>query len=54
MSKEIVKEEENWKVEEAARTLMEYQKIMKDDELKEKAIKKLKEREKEIKEAIKE
>lgn len=54
MSKIEVVKEDDWKIEEAARTLMEYQKIMKDDELKEKAIKKLKEREKEIKEAIKE
>ena len=53
MSREIVREEENWKVDEAVRTLIEYQKLQKDNDLKEKAIKKLKEREKEIKETIK-
>ena len=54
MAKDIKVEEENWKVEEAMRNLIEYQKLMKDEELKNKAIKKLKEREKEIKQAIKE
>jgi hypothetical protein len=37
MTKEI-KEEEKWKVDEAVRTLIEYQKLQKDNELKEKAI----------------
>lgn len=48
------KEEDNWKIDEAVRTLIEYQKLQKDEELKNQAIKKLKEREKEIKTAIKE
>lgn len=55
MSKEVMnKEEEKWKVEDAVRTLMEYQKIMKDKELKEKAIKKLQEKKQEVEKAIKE
>lgn len=45
--------EDDWKVEEAARTLIEYQKLKENEELMNKAIKKLKDREKEIKEAIK-
>ena len=53
MSKVEIKEEDRWKVDEAVRTLIEYQKLQKDNELKEKAIKELKKREKEIKEAIK-
>lgn len=53
MTKEI-KEEDRWKVDEAVRTLIEYQKLQKDEELKAKAIKELKKREKEIKETIKE
>ena len=52
MSKEI-KVEDNWKVEEAVRTLIEYQKLKKDKELKSKAIKEIKKREKEFKEVIK-
>ena len=54
MSKVEMKEEERWRVEEDMRTLTEYQKIMKDEERKEKAIKELKKREKELKETIKE
>lgn len=54
MTKEIKSEEERWKVDEAVRTLIEYQKLQKDEELKQKAIKELKKREKEIKETIKE
>ena len=54
MSKVEIKEEDKWKVDEAVRTLIEYQKLQKDEELKAKAIKELKKREKEIKEAIKE
>lgn len=54
MTKEMKAEEEKWKVDEAVRTLIEYQKLIKDEELKEKAIRELKKREKEIKEAIKE
>jgi hypothetical protein len=54
MSKVEIKEEEKWKVDEAVRTLIEYQKLQKDEELKAKAIKELKKREKEIKETIKE
>ena len=50
---EISKEEKEWRAEEDMRTLMEYQKLMKDEERKEAAIKKLKEREKQIKQAIK-
>lgn len=52
MSKEV-KMEDNWKVDEAVRTLIEYQKLQKDNELKEKAIKEIKKREKEIKEVLK-
>lgn len=52
MSKVEIKEDD-WKVEEAARTLIEYQKLKENEELMDKAIKKLKDREKEIKEAIK-
>ena len=54
MSKEVIREEDKWKVDEAVRTLIEYQKLQKDEELKAKAIKELKKREKEIKETIKE
>lgn len=50
MTKEEKTERENWKVEDAVRTLQEYQKIMKDKSLKEKAIAKLKEKSKEYKE----
>lgn len=41
-SKEDTKREEEWKVEDAMHTLMEYQKILEDKELKKKAIEKLK------------
>ena len=51
--KTIDKEEQNWKAEDAARTLMEYQKIMNDKKLKEAAIEKLKEKKSEIEKAIK-
>lgn len=53
MSKEEKAREEQWKVDEAVRTLIEYQKLIKNEELKEQAIKELKKREKEIKETIK-
>jgi predicted RNA binding protein with dsRBD fold (UPF0201 family) len=53
MSKEVIREEDKWKVDEAVRTLIEYQKLQKDNELKAKAIKELKKREKEIKETLK-
>lgn len=52
--KEIKTEEEKWKVEEAARTLIEYQKLKENEELMNKAIKELKTKAKEIKAAIKE
>lgn len=42
VDKEDTKREEEWKVEEAMHTLMEYQKILEDKELKKKAIEKLK------------
>jgi hypothetical protein len=54
MEKEEKAREEQWKIDEAVRTLIEYQKLQKDNELKEKAIKELKKREKEIKETLKE
>ena len=46
MSKKIEEKEQidKWKVEDAVRTLEEYQRIMKDKELKKKAIEKLKEK----------
>lgn len=47
MTKEDKKREEEWKVEDAVRTLQEYQKIIKDKDLKEKALNKLKEKAKE-------
>lgn len=53
MEKEEKKKIEEWKIDEAVHTLVEYKKIMKDKELKEKAIKKLKERAKEFEEASK-
>jgi hypothetical protein len=54
MSKEEkIAEENKWKIDEAVRTLIEYQKLIKNEELKAKAIKELKKREKEIKETIK-
>lgn len=40
-SKEDAKREEEWKVEDAMHTLMEYQKILENKELKKKAIEKL-------------
>jgi hypothetical protein len=51
--KEKIAEENKWKIDEAVRTLIEYQKLIKNEELKEQAIKELKKREKEIKETIK-
>lgn len=54
MTKEMKEEENKWKVDEAVRTLIEYQKLQKDEELRAKAIKELKKREKEIKETLKE
>lgn len=53
MKKSEIKEEENWRAEEDARTLMEYQKIFNDKKRLEIAKKKLKEREKEVKESLK-
>lgn len=47
-SKEDTKREEEWKVEEAMHTLMEYQKILEDKKLKEKAIERLKEKAKDF------
>lgn len=49
----IEEKEDKWKVEDAIRTLMEYQKIMKDEELKKKAVKELEKRSKEMKELSK-
>lgn len=48
-----MKEEEKWKVEDAVRTLMEYQRILKDEKLKKEAIKELEKKSKEMKETIK-
>lgn len=42
VDKEDTKREEEWKVEDAMHTLMEYQKILEDKELKKKAIEKIK------------
>ena len=53
MKKSKIEEEENWRAEEDARTLMEYQKIFNDKKRLEIAKKKLKEREKEVKESLK-
>ena len=53
MKNSEIKEEENWRAEEDARTLMEYQKIFNDKKRLEIAKKKLKEREKEVKESLK-
>ena len=50
---EISKEEQEWKAEEDARTLMNYQKIFKDEKGLKKAKEKLKERELEVKESLK-
>ncbi len=50
---EISKEEQEWKAEEDARTLMNYQKIFKDEKRLKKAKEKLKERELEVKESLK-
>jgi len=50
---DIIEEKKDWRAEEDARTLMEYEKIMEDKKRKEKAIEALKEREKEIKNALK-
>lgn len=52
MSKEEQTERDNWKAEEDARTLMEYQKIFKDEKRLERAKTKLKEREKEAKASL--
>lgn len=54
MSKEEKERKEKWEVEDAVHTLIEYQKIMKDKSLKEKAIEKLKERAEEATSAVKE
>lgn len=54
MSKaEEIKREEEWRAEDDARTLIEYQKIFKDKKRLEKAKKKLKERQEEINKALK-
>lgn len=50
----ISKEEENWRVEDDARTLMEYQKIISDEKRKERAIEKLKSKRKEVEASLKE
>lgn len=52
ISKEEQSERDNWKAEEDARTLMEYQKIFKDEKRLERAKLKLKEREKEAKASL--
>lgn len=52
LSKEEQTERDNWKAEEDARTLMEYQKIFKDEKRLERAKTKLKEREKEAKASL--
>jgi hypothetical protein len=52
LSKEEQTERDNWKAEEDARTLMEYQKIFKDEKRLERAKAKLKEREKEAKASL--
>ena len=53
ISKEEQKERDNWKAEEDARTLMEYQKVFNDKKRLERAKEKLKEKEKEAKESLK-
>ena len=50
---EIEKERREWRAEDDARTLIEYQKIFNDKKRLEKAKEKLKEREKEAKESLK-
>ena len=49
----ISKEEENWRAEDDARTLMEYQKIISDKKRKERAIEKLKSKRKEVEASLK-
>lgn len=49
MTKEEKSEREKWKIEDAIRTFTEYQKIMEDKDLKEKAIKELEKRADEFK-----
>ncbi len=49
----LTKEEQKWRAEEDARTLIEFQKIFNDKKRMEEAKKKLKEREKEVKESLK-
>lgn len=49
----ISKEEENWRAEDDARTLMEYQKIISDQKRKERAIEKLKSKRKEVEASLK-
>ena len=49
----ISKEEENWRAEDDARTLMEYQKIISDEKRKERAIEKLKSKRKEVEASLK-
>lgn len=49
----ITKEEENWRAEDDARTLMEYQKIISDQKRKERAIEKLKSKRKEVEDSLK-
>lgn len=51
MSK-VSKEEENWRAEDDARTLIEYQKIYKDKQRLEEAKKKLKAKQSEIEKAL--
>ena len=52
ISKEEQKERDNWKAEEDARTLIEYQKLFNDKKRLERAKDKLKEKEKEAKASI--
>lgn len=49
----ISKEEKEWRAEDDARTLIEYQKIYKDKKRMEEAKKKLKEKQEEIEKALK-
>ena len=51
--KELVKEEQKWRAEEDARTLIEFQKIFNNKKRMKAAKEKLKEREKEAKESLK-
>lgn len=52
-AEELDKKEQEWRAEDDARTLIEYQKIFNDKKRLERAKEKLKEREKEAKESLK-